>query len=158
MPETTTAPGLKAVIALARQEAERRGDRRVGTDHLLLALLHDSSRPCPQVLDATPAQGRAALDELDRAALAAIGVHLGEPVAAPPALVRDHRRLPLNSSVRAAMVRAKRTAEGERGGRRVQPRHLLLALLAAGRPDPAAELLTALGVDPVRVRDRLDAV
>jgi hypothetical protein len=31
----------------------------------------------------------------------------------------------------------------------------LLALLSLQRPDPAAELLGALGVDPVAVRERL---
>jgi hypothetical protein len=157
MPETTAAPGLRPVVALARQEAERRGDRRVGTDHLLLALMDDTAQPCPEALGATPEQGRAALAALDRDALAAIGVRLDEPVATEGRPARDHRRLPLNSSVRAALVRAKHTADGERRGRRVQPRHLLLALLAASRPDPAAELLAALRVDPLEVRNRLDA-
>jgi len=38
---------------------------------------------------------------------------------------------------------------------RVEARHFLLALLLRERPDPAAELLGALEVDPAQVRSRL---
>ncbi len=35
-----------AIYLQASEEARRRSDRRTGTDHLLLALLEDSSRAC----------------------------------------------------------------------------------------------------------------
>jgi hypothetical protein len=38
---------------------------------------------------------------------------------------------------------------------RIETRRFLLALLSLEQPDPAAELLHALGVDPVAVRSRL---
>ncbi|MBY8876469.1 hypothetical protein K7862_02290 [Streptomyces sp. PLK6-54] len=139
----------------AREEALLRGDRRIGTDHLLLALLHDGSAPPARALGVTLAQGRAALDELDRAALAAIGVRLGTPLAPPP--VRARRLVSLNSAARAAITEAKAQAQGERRGRRIEPRHLLLALLGARHPDPAADLLTTLSIAPDQVRARLAA-
>jgi hypothetical protein len=42
-----------------------------------------------------------------------------------------------------------------RKSRFLEPEDLLLGLLGAARPDPAAELLAALGVDPAAVRARL---
>jgi hypothetical protein len=49
----------------------------------------------------------------------------------------------LTSTARAALTRGR------------GPRHLLLALVDRPRPDPAAELLAELGVDPDEVRARL---
>jgi hypothetical protein len=40
-------------------------------------------------------------------------------------------------------------------GERLGVQHVLLALLARPRPDPAAELFDALGVDRAEVRQRL---
>lgn len=66
-------------------------------------------------------------------------------------------RLPFNSAARAAVGAAKREAEHDHKGRRIEPRHLLLALLTARHPDPAADLLTALGLSAPAVRERLAA-
>lgn len=154
MPDTAPAR-LGPLLELARQEAELRGDRRIGTDHLLLALMHDRAAPPARALGVTLAEGRAALESLDRDALASIGVYFDTPLKPPP--VRGRRRLPFNSAVRAAVVAAKTEAERERRGRRIAPRHLLLALLAARHPDPAADLLSALGLSAPAVRERLAA-
>lgn len=153
MPDTTAPAKLKHVLDLARQEADLRGDRRIGTDHLLLALMHDRAAVPARALGVTVEEGRAALNDLDRAALAAIGIHLDAPLD-PPA-VRGKRHVPFNSAVRATLVAAKTAADSERRGRRLEARHLLLALLATRHPDPAADLLTALSVDGPAVRERL---
>lgn len=155
MSDTATPARLKPVLDLAREEATLRGDRRIGTDHLLLALLHDAAAPPARAVGATVADGREALDSLDRAALGSLGIHLDGPLTPPP--VRGHRRLPFNSAARAAIGAAKREADADRKGRRIEPRHLLLALLAARHPDPAAALLTELGRTPASVRERLAA-
>jgi hypothetical protein len=42
--------------------------------------------------------------------------------------------------------------------RHTAPRHLLLALLERGHPDPVAALVDRLGVDRAAARQRLDAV
>jgi ATP-dependent Clp protease ATP-binding subunit ClpA len=151
---TTAHPRFKQVMEHAREEALRRGDRRIGTDHLLLALLHDDAAPPARALGVSLAQGRAALDELDRAALAAIGVTLDAPLAPP---VRPKRLVTANSAARAAIADAKSRAQAERRGRRIEPRHLLLSLLGSRHPDPAADLLTALYVTSDDVRARLAA-
>jgi ATP-dependent Clp protease ATP-binding subunit ClpA len=153
MPDTAPAR-LGPLFELARQEAVLRGDRRIGTDHLLLALLHDGGAAPARALGVSLAEGRAALESLDREALASLGIRLDMPLSPPPA--RGRRKLPLNSAVRAVVVAAKNEAERERRGR-IAPRHLLLALLAARHPDPAADLLRALDVSAPAVRDRLAA-
>ncbi|WP_328913060.1 MULTISPECIES: Clp protease N-terminal domain-containing protein [unclassified Streptomyces] len=155
MNDTASPARLKPVLDLAREEADLRGDRRIGTDHLLLALLRDDTAPPARALGVTVAEGRTALDSLDRAALASLGIVLDAPLAPPP--VRGHRRLPFNSAARAAVGAAKREAEHDHKGRRIEPRHLLLALLTARHPDPAADLLTALGLSAPAVRERLAA-
>ncbi|MGD0595104.1 MAG: Clp protease N-terminal domain-containing protein [Acidimicrobiales bacterium] len=62
--------------------------------------------------------------------------------------------LPLTSGARGVLKRAIDEASPLKSGR-IESGHFLLALLALERPDPAAELLHALGVDPAVVRDRL---
>ena len=143
----------KMVLTSAAEEARRRGDRRLGTDHLLLGLLHDPDSPVAKALGTDLEAARDASDALDRAALAAVGVdvaHLGDP----PRLVFARRLLPLTSGARAVI---KATLDGTRqaGGKRIETRQFLLALLDRERPDPAAELLRALGVDAAAVRKRL---
>ncbi|WP_405580734.1 Clp protease N-terminal domain-containing protein [Streptomyces sp. NBC_01190] len=158
MPDNTAtvAARLKTVLELARQEADRRGDRRIGTDHLLLALLHDRAAPPARALGVTLDDGRAALDDMDRAALAALGIHFEGPLTlSRDGSSREHRRMTLNSAARTALVGAKTIAQGERRGRRIEASHLLLSLLTARHPDPAADLLAALGLRGPEVRERL---
>jgi ATP-dependent Clp protease ATP-binding subunit ClpA len=143
----------RLVLAAAAEEARRRGDRRLGTDHLLLGLLHEEAGEAANALGVDLASARAAQDALDRAALAAVGIHangLG-PMEEPGGA---GRRLPLTSGARAVFKRAVEQARPRKRGR-IGTGHFLLALLACQRPDPAAELLHELGVDPAVVRDRL---
>ena len=73
-----------AIYLRAGEEARRRGDRRTGTDHLLLALLEDPS--IEAVLGVSLQQAREALESLDREALGALG--LGSGADAPPLPMR----------------------------------------------------------------------
>lgn len=134
---------LKDVISRAADEAARLGDRRIGTDHLLLGLLHDPG--IATRLDIDVERGRAAARQLDHAALAAIGIDLSG-VALPTAPAAAGHAPP-TSGMRAAVARAFTLATAERR-RKVEPDHLLAALLEAAEPDPAAVLLRALGVTP----------
>ena len=145
----------KVVLTSAAEEARLRGDRRLGTDHLLLGLLHDESTAEAKALGTDLVSAREACDALDRAALAAVGVdvvHLGDPP--PPVYAR--RLLPLTSGARA-VIKAALDETRHTGSERIETRQFLLALLGRESPDPAAELLRALGVDRSQVRDRLDA-
>ena len=133
-----------------------------GTEHLYefsfvgifrRALLHDGDSRAAKALGVSLADARAALDALDRAALAAVGIEiqaLGE--GAPVSFGRGLP--PLTSGARAVFRRAIDEGRPSRSGR-IETTHFLLALLSLQRPDPAAELLDTLGVDRAVVRQRL---
>ena len=80
----------------ASEEARRRGDRRTGTDHILLALLEDPS--IEVVLGVSLQQARRALESLDHEALGALG--LGSATDAPPLPMRA---VPKKPTIRAVM-------------------------------------------------------
>jgi ATP-dependent Clp protease ATP-binding subunit ClpA len=153
MPKRLSVDARKLVLTSAAEEARRRGDRRLGTDHLLLGLLHGEDSPTAEALGVSLADARAASDALDRAALAAVGVQVDTLGEGPPA-PSGRRFPPLTSGARAVFKRAIDEARPSRSGR-IDTSHFLLALLSLRRPDPAAELLGALGVDPAAVRKRL---
>jgi ATP-dependent Clp protease ATP-binding subunit ClpA len=143
----------RLVLTAAADEARRRGDRRLGTDHLLLGILHNPGAGPASALGVDLDSARTAQDALDRAALAAVGIHAGDlgPMEEPGGA---HRRPPLTSGARAVLKRAIEAARATKSGR-IETRHVLLALLACQRPDPAAELFRELGVDAAAVRARL---
>ncbi|TMR91744.1 hypothetical protein EJK15_48445 [Nonomuraea basaltis] len=138
------------VVKAAFEEARQRGDRRLGTEHLLLGLLHhpDSARALGVDLEGA----RAALDDLDRAALRMLGLEVGDVPKAP----RKHKPVPstaLTSSARAVINQAiKATTMKTRAAE--SPRRLALALLAQSRPDPVAQLIDQLRIDRAAVRSR----
>jgi Clp amino terminal domain, pathogenicity island component len=146
----------------AREEARRRGDHRVGTDHLLLGLLHDAAVRSAMGVDLKAA--RDALDSLDRQALEALGMTpptLDAPALAmreaPPrptlkAVLKD--RLPLTPAAKGALREA---GTPMRHGRHINPQQVLLELLDLNFPDPAVALFTALGIDRSALKKRLDA-
>ncbi len=142
----------RRVITLVAEEAMRRGDERVGTEHVLLALLRDPGSVATRALGVDVERARAALDALDEQALRAVGIDL--PSMSGPSSVLTRRRPPFTSGAREVLHRAVLQSRTEKA-RRIQARHLLLGVLTRRRPDPAAELLDALGVDPVQVRDLL---
>ena len=145
----------KMVLTSAAQEARRRGDRRLGTDHLLLALLHDADSGVARALGVDLDTARAASDSLDQAALAAVGVNVAHLGAPPPSTFA--RRLPPLTSGARAVLRAALEQTRRAKTPSIETRHFLLALLARDCPDPAAELLAALGVNREQVRGRLES-
>ena len=152
-----------AVYLRASEEARRRGDRRTGTDHVLLALLEDPSTEV--VLGASLQQAREALDSLDQEALGALG--LGSGTGAPPLPMRAVPKKPRIRDVakkdRFRMTPATKKVLEEavrpnRRGTQVTAQQVLAQILTLQPPDPAAVLLGALGVNTPEVRRRLDAV
>ena len=71
-------------IYMQASEARRRGDRRTGTDHILLALFEDPL--IEVVLGVSLQQAHQALESLDHEALGALG--LGSGADAPPLPIR----------------------------------------------------------------------
>ena len=141
--------GMGQVYRDASAEAKRRGDRRVSTEHLALAMLVDPDSEAARALGVSLDSARSALETMDREALASVGIDV---IANPPVVsgrVREQLRLtPAGRSVFTGLRR-------EAGGERLGIKHVLLALLSRERPDPAAELLQALGVDRTEVRSGL---
>ena len=154
----------------AREEARRRGNRRVGTEDLVLGLLREPD--VGQVLGCDLGAARKALDAMDRDALVAIGID--RPLDAPPvptrepalggrrpslkAVLTDH--LPMTPVAKRALEQAGKDGRGRWVDTRQKARgwsreRVLLALLSLAPPDPAAALLDALHVDRAAVGARL---
>jgi ATP-dependent Clp protease ATP-binding subunit ClpA len=153
-----------AIYLQASEEARRRGDRRTGTDHILLALLENPS--VENVLGVSLQQARQALESLDQEALGALG--LGSGSEAPPLPMQA---VPKKPTLRDLMLQKDRlrmtpaakkvledSAKPNRRKAQVTAHQVLAQILNLQPPDPAAELLGALGVNTSEVRRRLDAV
>ena len=152
-----------AIYLRASEEARRRGDRRTGTDHLLLALLEDP--PVEVVLGVSLQQARQALESLDHQALGALGMVSGTDAPALPmrAVPKKPRLRDVAKKDRLRMTPAAKKVLEEavkpnRRGLQVTAQQVLAQILALQPPDPAAVLLGALGVNTSQVQRRLDAV
>ena len=146
----------------AREEARRRGDRKVGTEHLILGLLREPV--LAQALGCDLPTARDALDAMDHDALAAVGIGaafnappipIDEPIKRPSrptfkAVLRD--RLPMTPAAKTALEKSYKEI---RRGHHIGPQQVLLTVLELAPPDPAAELIAALGVDRAAARQRL---
>jgi hypothetical protein len=150
-----------AVYLRAGEEARRRGDRRTGTDHLLLALLEDPS--IEVVLGVSLQQARQALESLDQEALGALG--LGSGTGAPPLPMHAVPKKPTMRDVMkkdrfrmtpAAKKVLEEVVKPNRRKTQVTAQQVLARILTLQPPDPAAVLLGALGVNTSEVRRRLD--
>jgi ATP-dependent Clp protease ATP-binding subunit ClpA len=152
-----------AVYLQASEEARRRGDRRTGTEHVLLGLLEDPS--IESVLGVSLQQARRALESLDQEALGALGMRSDTNVPALPM-----RAVPKKPTIRAVMKKdrfrltpaAKKVLEDAvkpmRRKTQVTAQQVVAQILRLQPPDPAAVLLDALGVNTSEVRRRLDVV
>jgi hypothetical protein len=147
----------------ASEEARRRGDRRTGTDYVLLGLLEDPS--IEVMLGVSLQHARQALESLDQEALGALG--MGSGTDAPPLPMRAvpkklaFRDVMKQDRLRMTPAAKKVLEEAVKPNRRktqVTAQQVLAQILTLQPPDPAAVLLGALGVNPSEVRRRLDAV
>jgi hypothetical protein len=143
----------------AREEARQRGDRRIGTEHLILALLRDED--LEELLGTTIGAAREEFSSLDRGALGAIGV---APV--PEVALLAERSLPPRPTLRSVLEQRIKMTPAAKGvlqqagkpmrrGEHITPRRVLAALVENRPPDPGVSLLIALGVDLSEVRRRL---
>lgn len=156
---------VRGVVLGAVDAAGRRRDPRAGTEHLLLGLLAVDA-PAKWVLrdlGLSVTTVSEALDDVDRAALAAVGVDADRPelrsVAGAGAACRSRRRRsrpPLNRAARDLLARGVVVARGVHA-RRVTAEHLLVAVADSGPGDPAMVVVARLGVDPGELRSRAAA-
>jgi len=151
---TRLSPDVRKVILdSATAEVHRLGDRRIGTQHLLLALLHDKMSISVRVLGVDLAAARSSLTELDRTALAAIGIN-ATPLDQPRPS-KSRRRPTLTSGARKVLVHAVHKARSD-GASRIEERHILYGILSLERPDAAADMLAAMGVNAEEALDKLE--
>lgn len=166
MTTDTVAPGTLHAWALclqAGEEARRRGDRRIGTDYLLLALCEDPL--IEEVLGVSLEQARQALASLDHDALGTLG--LESAADAPPLPVRAVPKKPRIRDVAqkdrlrltpAAKKVLEKASKPNRRRLKVTAQQVLAQILTLQSPDPAAALLGALGLNTSAVLRRLDAL
>jgi ATP-dependent Clp protease ATP-binding subunit ClpA len=152
-----------AVYLRASEEARRRGDRRAGTEHILLALLEDPS--IEAMLGVNLQQARQVLESLDQEALGSLGLGSGVDAPSPPIRVvpkkPTFRAVMRKDRLRMTPAAKKVLEEAVKPNRRktqVTARQVLAQIFMLQPPDPAAALLSALGVRSSEVRRRLDAV
>jgi ATP-dependent Clp protease ATP-binding subunit ClpC len=127
----------RLVVAAAQEEARTLRHDHIGTEHLLLGVLHQDAEPGAR-------------------ALAALGVGLGDARAQVVRIVGlpeepSPAQLPTTPAARDALGNALREAI-ELGGTRVGPEHVLLAVLRE-RDGVAVRVLLGLGTDQRRVRE-----
>jgi ATP-dependent Clp protease ATP-binding subunit ClpC len=127
----------RLVVAAAQEEARTLRHDHIGTEHLLLGVLHQAAEPGAR-------------------ALAALGVGLGDARAQVVRLVGlpdepSPDELSTTPAARDALRNALREAI-ELGGTRVGPEHVLLAVLRE-RDGVAVRVLLGLGSDQRRVRE-----
>jgi ATP-dependent Clp protease ATP-binding subunit ClpA len=118
----------RAAVKRARDVAATDGSDTVEAKHLLLALTQHAEGPTTRALDTlgmTEPAVRAALDDELAHALQAVGVAVGVPPRRPS---RSDRSTPKwGQSAKLVLVRALQVAV-DRGDKRIEDRHLLLAL------------------------------
>ncbi len=146
------ASSTRTAVERGAEEAGRRGDRRIGTEHLMLGLLHDQETAA--LVGVSVGDARSTSESLDVQALEAIGLPIGDfrPAVRPSKLTRT----PFTSGAKAVLARTVSLTSAERA-RRITPRHLLLALLERQQPDPAAVLLNECGVNAQELADKLSS-
>jgi ATP-dependent Clp protease ATP-binding subunit ClpA len=142
--------GLGRVYRDATAEAKRCGDRRVGTEHLVLALLADPESVTARALGVSLTAAHDALRALDRQALASVGIEADFTGQVLPG--REGERLRLTPAAKAVFSGLRKEVTKDE---RLGIQHVLLALLSRHGPDPAAELLDALTVDRTQARRRV---
>ncbi|MGZ5385002.1 MAG: Clp protease N-terminal domain-containing protein [Acidimicrobiia bacterium] len=140
----------REVVHNAVQFAGDRGDPRIGTEHLLAGVAATSS-PAADLLDRMGAgsqQVRTAISDLDRSALAAVGIDQDSIRLGPAGneWLRRKRHIPFNRAAKAVLEGALHQAVTMKH-RSIGSEHILAALTATGSEDPARRILVGLGID-----------
>jgi ATP-dependent Clp protease ATP-binding subunit ClpA len=153
----------REIVERAQAEVRALAAERIGAEHLLLGVATGSGRAAQVLADhgATARALRARLRAVgDEAALAAIGIDLGElrrraeAQFGPGALDRgrrDCRHTPFTPQAKKALELSLREAIAA-GDKRIGPEHVLLGLLC---DDDVQALLQRVGAPPALLRDEI---
>lgn len=135
-----------AVMAAAQEVCARRGDSRIGTDHLLVGVVAAGNRVAAEA-GLTVDGLYVALDRLDERALGAIGIAADAVNLPRPWNWRRRGHLPFSRGAKKSLERSLQVAL-DLGHRRITTDHLLAGLTVGGATDPAVRLLRACWVEP----------
>ena len=140
----------RRIVGFAMEEARSLGDKRMGTEHLLLGALHE--RGPAEALGVSLEDARKAAARLDAAALKAIGFDSKELVRAP--MPTRGRKPPFSSGAKEVMASMVKSAVDQKS-RKITASSLVMSLLGREEHDPVTALLQELNVDRAAVRARL---
>jgi len=129
----------RRVVVLAQEEARLLNHNYIGTEHLLLGLVHEGDGPAADALESLGIS----LDEVRRLVKEAVGPGKHKPSGHIPFTPRAKKALEL--SLREAL---------QVGHGYIGPEHILLGLIRQG-DGVAAQVLVSLGADLDRVRDQV---
>ena len=121
---------------LAQEEARLLNHSFIGTEHILLGLIHEGEGVAAKALESLGISLEAVREKVEET----IGMAGTAPSGSPPFTPRAKKVLEL--SLREA---------AERGDREIGTEHLLLGLVREGH-GVAVTVLESLGVDPISVR------
>jgi ATP-dependent Clp protease ATP-binding subunit ClpA len=141
----------RLVVTHAVEEAETRGDSRIGTEHLLIAVARSRSLEglMPDVESI-----RTELDWMDRDALASVGLDPGLIEAAGPARRKRSGHIPFTGGAKEILKDTLRAAL-DLGHRHIGAEHIALALTDVEGPDRATAALYGLDLEPAILRASL---
>jgi len=126
----------RRVLVLAQEEARLLGHSFIGTEHILLGLIHEEEGVAAKALEAVDIHLEAARSEVEKT----VGLSGQAPAGSPPFTPRAKKVLEL--SLREAL---------QLGHNYIGTEHMLLGLIREGE-GVAAQVLTTLGADLSRVR------
>jgi len=138
----------RETVTTAQEEARRRSDARIGTEHLLLGVA--GSRSATSFLD--PAELRRELDRLDSEALEAVGINPGLlDVETSRSQGAGKKHIPFTHAAKDTLTGALKEAIAL-GHRHIGVEHITLALTRLPSSDRAVRALAGRGVDPADLR------
>jgi ATP-dependent Clp protease ATP-binding subunit ClpA len=143
----------RQVVTSAVDEARRRGDTRIGTEHLLIGVAASGGLPDPWP-DAEAL--RAQLGRLDEEALRSVGLDPDLLENVPTGTARDRRasHLPFTGGAKDILKVALKEAIAL-GHRHIGVEHIALALASEKGPDRALAVLEGLVESPEDLRESL---
>ena len=137
----------RRIVVLAQEEARMHNHNYIGTEHILLALIHEGTGVAAQALKSLGGTEEAARQQVEQI--------VGRGQQDPP---RGH--IPFTPRAKKTLELSLREAIAL-GSTSIGTEHILLGLIREGEgkgKSPAAQVLDGLGVDPNRVRQQVVAL
>jgi len=129
----------RRVVVLAQEEARRLNHDYIGTEHILLGLIHEGEGVAAKTLESLGISRRAVRQQVEEI--------IGQGQQAPPG------HIPFTPRVKKVLELAKREAM-QLGHHYIGTEHILLGVIREG-DGPAAQVLVNLGGDLNRVRQQV---